>query len=107
MLFEHIFPNRFFINKLFLFLTKVWFSKQEFFASTSISNFQYNYLESPNYNTFHLFYNQLNYILAHYFAKPKITKGNIDKFLSYQFITPFIKKLVYQNIMKHFEKQIH
>lgn len=41
---------------------------------------KYRHLRSKFKNSFYFFNNQLNYILAHYFAKLEITKSNMKKF---------------------------
>lgn len=85
-------------------LNKIRFSDQEFATGTLVSNFKFNYLRSQNYNLFYPFHNQLDYVLAHYFAKSKITKSNVDKFLSELLIAPLTEKLSYQNANKWIKK---
>ena len=76
-------------------LREVRFNKQEFPASTPVSNIKYDHPRSQNDNLFYPFHNQLDYALAHYFAESEITKGNVNKFLSYLLIAPFTEKLSY------------
>lgn len=81
-LLKHIFQDGLLRNKLLSSPKKVRFNIQEFSINILISNIKYLSPRSQNNNLFYLFYNQLNYILAYYFAKSKITKNNINKFLS-------------------------
>ena len=80
-------------NDLSSSLKQVEFSKQKFPAGTPISNIKYDY-----------FHNQLEFELAHYFVESETKKGKVDKFLSNTLMTPFIKKLSYQNADKWMEK---
>lgn len=81
-------------------LRKEWFNSHEFSIGTLISDQRYNHLESKPKNTFHPFNNQLDYILAHYFAKLETTKSNINKFLTDPLIVSLTKKLSYKNADK-------
>ena len=81
-------------------LKEVRFNKQEFPAGTLVFNIKYDYLRSQNDNLFYPFYNQLDYILAHYFAESETTKGNINKFPSNSLMAPLTEKLSYQNAEK-------
>lgn len=77
---------------------EVMFDKSKFLASTPVSNTRYEHPGSQNNNPFYLFNNQLDYALAHYFAKSETTKRNMDKFLSNPLIKLIIKNLLYCNI---------
>ena len=83
-------------SELSSFLREVKFSKEEFFAGILVFNIKYDHPRSQKYNLFYPFYNQLDYALAHYFAKSETTKGNIDKFLSDPLIALFTEKLSYK-----------
>lgn len=96
--------NELFASKLSVSLREVRFHKQEFPAGKSISNIKYFYPSSQNNNLFHLFNDQLDYILATYFAKSKTIKGNVNKFHSNRLIVPLIEKLFYGDIDKWIEK---
>ena len=87
-------------NELSSSLREVRFNDQEFATSILISNIKYNHPRFQNDNLFYPFYDQLNYRLAKYFAESKITKSNIDKFLSEPLMTLLTKKLSYQNADK-------
>ncbi len=56
-------------------LKKIRFSDEEFAADTPVSNIKYYHLGFQNNNSFYLFYDQLDYRLAKYFAECKITKN--------------------------------
>ena len=101
---RHIPQARLLRSKLSSSLREVRFSEQEFLTSTLVSNIIYNYLGLQNNNLFYLFYNQLDYALAHYFAESEITKNNVDKFLSNLLIVLFTEKLFYQNVDKWMKK---
>lgn len=73
---------------------------QEIVVNTLIFNIKYNHSRFPNDNFFHLFHNQLNYKLAKYFVESKITKKNLNQFLSEPIIALWAKKLSYQNTNK-------
>ena len=81
-------------------LREVRFSDQEFAAGIPISNIKYNNPKFQNNNFFYLFHDQLDYGLAKYSAESKITKSNVDKFLSELLMAPLIEKLSYQNVDK-------
>ena len=74
-----------------------WFTRNEFLASTPISNIKYNHREVKHQNSFYLFHNQLNNALAHYFVESEATKSNVNKFLSDLLMTPLTKKLLFKN----------
>ena len=69
-------------NKLLSSPKEVRFSEQEFSAGTPVFNIKYDHPESQNDNLFYPFYNQLDYVLAYYFAESETTKSNVNKFLS-------------------------
>ena len=69
-----------------------------------VFNIKYDHLGSQNNNLFYHFYNQLDHILAHDFAKSENTKGYVDKFLSYSLIVSQTNKLFYQNADEWIEK---
>ena len=83
---------------------KKWFSRNEFFTCIPISNIKYNYLGLKHQNNFHLFNNQRDYALTHYFAKSKTTKSNVKKFLTDPLMIFLIKKMLYKNTNKCMEK---
>ena len=85
-------------------LREVRFSEQEFLTGTPVSNIKYDPPVSQNDNLFYLFYNQVDYSVAHYFAESENTKGNVDKFLSNLLMAPLTEKLFYQNADKWMEK---
>ena len=82
-------------NELSSSLREVRFSEQEFSAGIPVSNIKYDHLGLQNDTLFYLFYNQLDYTLAHYFAKSESTKDNGNKFLSNPLIAPLTEKLSY------------
>ena len=81
-------------------LKEVRFNKHEFPTGIPVSNIKYDHPGSQNDNVFYPFHNQLDYILAYYFAMSEITKGKVNKFLSNPLIALLIKKLSYQNANK-------
>ena len=85
-------------------LKEEWFTRNKFSTGTRISNIKYNYLGIKHQNSFYLFNNQLDYALAHNFAKLETTKGNINKFLSDPLMTSLTKKLSYKNVDESIEK---
>ena len=91
-------------NELSTSLREFRFSKQEFPTSKPVSNIKYPHLGFQNNNLFHLFNDQLNYILATYFAESETTKGNVDRFVSNPLMAPLTMKLSYQNDDKWMEK---
>ncbi len=76
---------------------EVTFSKSEFPIGTPVSDTRYVHHGSQSNNPFHLFNDQLDYALAHYFAELETIKCNIDKFLSNSLMKPITKKLLYCN----------
>lgn len=78
-------------------MKKEWFTKNKFLAGTTISDIKYNHLELEYKNSFYSFKDPLNYALAHYFAKSKTTKGNVNKFLSDPVMAFLTRKLSYKN----------
>lgn len=99
-LLRYIPQNRLYANELLSFLREISFIDQEFFVDKPISDIKYYYLNSLNNNFFNLFNNQLNYVLANYFAKSETRKDNINRFLSDLLMVLLIKKLFYQNANK-------
>ena len=85
-------------------LREEWFTRKEFPIGILVSNIKYNHLGLKYQNNFYPFNNQLNYTLAHYFAKSETTKGNVNKFLSDPLMTLLIKKLSYKNFDEWMEK---
>ena len=61
-------------------LREKWFNRNKFSAGTPVSDIKYNHPRLKHQNSFYLFNDQLDYVLAHYFAKSEITKGNVNKF---------------------------
>ena len=96
--------NRLFTSKFLLSLREEWFTRNKFPAGISISDIKYNHLGLKYQNICYQFNDQLDYVLAHYFAESKTTKGNINKFLSDPLMTLFTKKLFYKNANKWMEK---
>lgn len=92
--------NWLFASVLSLFLKEVRFSEQIFLADKPVSNIKYHYLNFQNINLFYPFNNQLDYALANYFTEFQTTKGNINRFLSNQLMSPLIEKLSYENVDK-------
>ena len=78
-------------------LREKWFTRNEFPAGTSVLDIKYKHLGLKHQNSFYLFNDWLNYVLAHYFAKSEMTKGNVNKLLSNLLMTPFTKNLSYKN----------
>ena len=76
-------------------LREVRFSEQEFLIGTLVSNIKYDHPRSQNDNLFYLFHNQLDYILAHFFAESETIKDNVDKFFSDLLMAPLTEKLCY------------
>lgn len=76
------------------------FSKFKFLSSISILDTRYKYFESQNNNLFYLFYSQVNYILAYYFADLKTIKYNIDKSFTNFLINFIINNFLYYNVNK-------
>lgn len=74
-----------------------WFTGNEFPAGIFISDIKYNHSRFQYKNSFYLFKDQLDYALAHYFAKLETTKGNINKFLFDLLMAPLTEKLSYKN----------
>lgn len=85
-------------------LGEIKFSEQEFPVGILVSNIKYHFSRSQNDNLFYLFHDQLDYALAHYFAESKITKNNINKFLSELLMALLIQKSFYQKANKWIEK---
>lgn len=90
-------PQNKLLNKLSSTFKEITFSESKFSASTPILNTRYKHSGTQNKNRFHLFNDQHDYALAHYFAKSETTKRNIDKFLSNLLMKPITKKLSYRN----------
>ena len=94
------FRIEFLISESSSFLREIRFSEQEFPTGKPVSDIQYHHPSSQNNNLFHLFNDQLDYVLTTYFAKFEIIKGNIDRFLSNLLMAPLTEKLSYQNANK-------
>ena len=77
---------------------EITFNEFEFLVGTPVLDIRYEYLRSQNNNLFYPFNDQLNYILANYFAKSETIKCNVNKFLSNLLIKPITKKVSYCNI---------
>ena len=88
--------KRLFISKFLLALREKWFNSHIFSISISISNKKYKHSGSKYKNSFYSFNDELDYGLAHYFAKLETTKGNMNKFLTDFLMTSLIKKLFYK-----------
>ena len=76
-------------------LREVRFSEQEFPAGKPVSNIKYHHLGSQNNNPFYPLNNQLDYVLANYFAESETIKSNVNRFLSNLLMAPLTKKLSY------------
>lgn len=87
--------DKLFVSELSLSLREVRFGGQEFSIGKLVSNIKYYHLRYQNNNLFHLFNDQLDYVLAKYFVDFETTKGNVDKFLSNTLMAPLIKNLSY------------
>ncbi len=83
---------------------EVTFGESEFPISTLLFDIRYVHPGSGSSNLFHPFNDQLDYALAHYFAKSEIIKRNIDKILSNLLMKPITKKLSYCNTNEWIEK---
>lgn len=83
---------------------EVTFCKSELPAGTSILAIRYNYTGSQNNNLFYLIDNQLDYVLAYYFAELKTMKRNLVMFFTNLLIKPIIKKISYCNTNKLIDK---
>ncbi len=83
---------------------EVMFSESEFPVDTPVLDTRYVHPENWSSNLFYPFNDPLDYILIHYFAKLKITKRNIDNFLSNLLMKSIIEKLSYHNTDKWMEK---
>ena len=80
------------------------FGKSEFLIGTQVLDTRYKHFGSQNNNPFYPFNDQLDYVLADYFAESKTTKHNIDKFLSNLLIKSVIQNLSYCNVNEWIEK---
>lgn len=104
MLLGHILSDEQLSSELSLFFRQVRFNEQKFPAGKFVSDIKYYCPGFENNNSFYLFNDQLDYLLADYFAESKTLKGNINKFLFNLLITSLIKNLSYQNINKWMKK---
>ena len=93
-----------FASEFLSLLREKWFSSHEFSSDISIIDKKYKYLRSKYKNSFYFFNNQLEYSLAHDFAKSEITKANVNKFSTDLLIALLTKKLSYKNANKWIEK---
>lgn len=85
-------------------LQEVTFSETEYQAGTLISNIKYRHSGYQHDNVFYPFDNDVDYALAHWFVESKITKGNVDKFLTNFLMKSITKQLSYWNTIKWEEK---
>ena len=92
--------DRLFASKSSSSLKEVRFCELAFSASKHISDTKYHYLGFQNNYFFHLFNDQLDYVLVTHFAEFKTTKGNIDRFLCNLLMAPLTEKLSYRNVDK-------
>lgn len=92
---SHILHNGLYKNMLASFQRNVRLSEKTFVISTFLSNMRYDYPKLHNTKFFYNFYNQLNYVLVHYFAESKTIKSNVNKFLSKLLIALLTQKLFY------------
>ena len=65
-----------------------------------ILNIKYSYSGYQQDKVFHFFNNEVDYTLAYLFVESKITKCNMDKFLTNPLIKYINGQLLYQNIDK-------
>ena len=96
--------KRLFASEFLLALREESFSSHKFIAGISILDKKYKYLRSKYKISFYPFNDQLDYGLAHYFAKLEITKGKVNKFLTDPLMTSLTKKLSYKNTDEWMEK---
>lgn len=92
--------KRLFTSEFLSALRKKWFNSYKFSTNTFILNIRYRYPRSKYKICFYFFNDQLNYVLAYYFAELKTTKNNINKFLTNLLIVFFTKNLSYKNADK-------
>ena len=85
-------------SKSLLSLREEWFTRNKFPTDILVSDIKYNHPRLKHQNSFYIFKDQLDYVLAHYFAESKTTKSNVNKFLSDLLIITLIKKLSYKNV---------
>ena len=78
-------------------LREEWFSSYEFFSSIWILDIKYRHSRSKYKSSFYPFNDQFDYIIAYYFAKSEIAKGNMKKFLTDPLMVPLTKKLSHKN----------
>ena len=81
-------------------LRKKWFNSYEFLIGTQISDIKYRYVRSKYKSSFYFFNDQLDYALAHYFTESKMTKGNVNMFLTNLLMASLTEKLSYKNADK-------
>ena len=91
-------------SELLASLREVRFSEQGFPVNKLVTDIKYYHLGSQNNNPFHPFNNQLDYAFTTYFTESKITKDNVDKFLSNSLMALLTEKLSYQNTDEWMEK---
>ena len=89
---------------MFPIFKELTFSEFKFLIDTPILDTRYKHFGSQNNYLYYSFIDKFDYALADYFAKLKITKCNIDKFLSNPLIKPIIKKFSYCNANKWIKK---
>lgn len=95
MMSEYTPQNRLLRSELLLSFREVRFTVKEYAIGILVSNIKYYYPRLQNNEPFYPFYDQLNYVLDHYFVEFKITKDNIDKFLFELLMVPLTGKLSY------------
>lgn len=78
----HTFQARFLASESLSSLKEIRFDKPEFSAIKFILNIKYHQPRSLDNNLFYLFNNQLDDALANFFAKFKIRKNDVKRFLS-------------------------
>ncbi len=72
-----------FASESLLALREEWFSNHEFLTGIPITDKKYKHPGSKHKNSFYSFNDQLDYGLAHDFAKSKTTKSNMNRFLTH------------------------
>ena len=92
--------KRLFVREFFLALREEWFSSLEFSVGILILDKKYKHPRSKSKKNFYSFNDQLDYGIAHYFAKLEMTKDNVNMFLIDPLIILFSEELSYKNADK-------
>ena len=83
--------------ELSLTFKEVTFNEYKFPAGILVLDTRFKHPGSQNNNFLYNFNDQLDYLLAHYFANSETTKCNIDKFITNLLMKPITKDLSYCN----------